>query len=354
MSDKILAKELIVPSLKTDSYQRQAIPDILKVLSILAVVFIHGSGLISYSPTTFDISPASMQLASRGLRFCVPVFIFLWAYFMEKSAIKRGNESVLPKFYKLFIPYFFWSIIYFLILADFKHLGFSAVITKHFSGYGWSGQYYFIILFQLVLLFSLISKFSRTFIRYTPLIFVCSVIFYIALSYTGWFNVNAINKIRDRVFIYWLPYVIFGIIYAHKNIFAFQLPVYAGLLFLAIIPAEVYWIHPQEVTYYLIPSVFIATLTLLSSLERKISYQSMPPVLSRTINMIAKHTMGIFCLNPLVYITLLPVFKSMNAFLQFPGASLLTPLFSTILITGICLLIINLLKNMRLGLIVAN
>jgi len=333
---------------------RQAMPDILKVLAILSVVYIHGSSLITYSESGFDLNAPVMQLAERALRFCVPIFIFLWAYFMEKSVIKRGRESVMPKFYSLFVPYLFWSVVYFLLLADFRHLGIAAIVTKHFSGYGWSGQYYFIILFQLVLLFPLITTVSQKLIKYVPWIFICGILFYAGLSYSGWFHVSAISKINDRVFIYWLPYAILGIIYAHRNIFSFQLPLYAGIILLAIIPAEIYWLHPQQVSLYLIPGVFISTMLLAGTLENKIDYESLPAALAKTVSMIARNTLGIFCLNPLVYTTLLPVLNTMNVHLQFPGASVVIPVFSTLLITSICLLIINLLKALKLGFLVAN
>lgn len=203
---------------------RLASADILKVLSIIAVVFIHGSFLIPNQDKYIGFIQSDFFPRADWSRFCVPVFVFIWAYFLEKSCIKRGNENLLPRFYKLFVPFLIWSIIYFLIIANFHKLSLSILLTTHFSGFGWSGQYYFIILFQFILLFPIIRRVSLKLQDYKLIIYIVSTLFYVLLSYTRWFDISIVEKINHRLFIYWLPYVILGIMYAHKGFSKSPLP----------------------------------------------------------------------------------------------------------------------------------
>lgn len=342
-------------AINPNSVTRLASPDILKAVSIFAVVFIHGSGLISFRPSDFDFNNSEIGFATLSLRFCVPVFIFLWAYFMEKSILKGGNKHVLPRFYRLFIPFAFWSLIYFVLTADFRSISLADVITKHWSGYGWAGQYYFIILFQLILLFPILRRISLSIVKFLPAIYILSFLFYAIVAYSGWFDIVILAKIKDRAFIYWLPYVVLGVIYAHQNIFKSKVPVIIAVFSIVLIPLEMYLFHPQTVSGYLLPGVFLVTLLLLNSImEAKIRYEMLSPWLANLIRKLAGYTLGIFCLNPLIFIVLHPVFESVGLSFQFVGCSVVVPFFSALIVLVLCVLIIFLLKRIRLGFLVVN
>jgi hypothetical protein len=339
-------------SIKVES--RLASADILKVVSITAVVFIHGSSLISSCSSDSDFSAYKFDLVLM-LRYCVPVFVFLWAYFQEKSTLKHGTSNLLySRFYSLLIPFFFWSSVYFVLSADFKTLSVAHVLTKHWTGFGWSGQYYFIILFQLILLFPVLRWISAKIATSIPLIYITSLIFYILISYTGWLYIDAIGKIGDRPFVYWLPYAILGITYAHKNIFPVKLPLALGLISTALIPIEFHFLNLREVGIYLHPSVFVASFLLLSFLPSDVSYASLSRPMGWIIQVIAKNTLGIFCLNPLVILSLSPILRSYELPLNFSGACIISPVLSTIIILIICVLVTSILKRLRLGILIAN
>jgi surface polysaccharide O-acyltransferase-like enzyme len=333
---------------------RLASPDILKAIAILSVVFIHGSSLIPYRVLGPDFTPSELGLGARALRFCVPIFIFLWAYFSEKSTLKRGPESMLPRLRKLAIPFIFWSLVYMLLTANFKHLGIGSVMSKHWSGYGWSGQYYFIILFQLIILFPIIRFITHKISGFLPVIYIVSILFYCVLTYSGIFNISVVSKINDRLFIYWIPYVVLGILYANKSIFRFSAPLIVAGVLLTIIPLEIYWLHPKSTINYLLPSIFICTLLLVSTMEAKLTYNNLPNWLSKLVHSLASQTLGIFCLNPLIIILLKPLIKSLGYSMQFPGASIFSALLSTSLITVLCILTIQLLKKIKLGFLASN
>ena len=126
--------------------------DFLKSISIFGVVFIHSrnDNIIS-------------EITSELFRVAVPLFIVFFSYFLEKnlssvSTKKEYNDILKQKFFLLFLPYAFFTILYFFILNDLSLIKPRELITGYWSGYGWSGQYFFIVLFQLILVFPLLQK----------------------------------------------------------------------------------------------------------------------------------------------------------------------------------------------------
>jgi len=352
MSQSILAEPN--NALITDKLFRSASVDILKVAAIFAVVFIHSSFLIPFVPTKFDLSRDGIELLTSGFQFCVPVFILIWAYFAEKSVMKKGSHIVISRFYKLLIPFFFWSAVYFILIADFKHTGIVQMITKHWTGYGWSGQYYFIILFQLLLLFPFISRVTHHLLSYRTIIVLLSIAFFFGVSYSGWLNISAVSKLNDRPFIYWLPLVMLGIVFANVGFFKIKIPAFVAIASVLLIILEKY-LYPNLSSPHLMPSVFIVTLILTNTaFKAKVDYEKLNPVLGNTIRNIAENTLGIFCLNPLVNMLLSPVLPPLKNHIQFPGCSVMIPLLSTLLVISICMLVIATLKKIRVGFLVAN
>jgi len=336
-----------------DLNSRNASADILKVLSIFAVVFIHGSFLISDSATVNN-SDYLQKYVTVALRFCVPVFIFLWAFFTERTIIKKGVGAPLSRLFKLLIPFLFWSMLYFLYTYDFNNLHITTIITKHWVGYGWSGQYYFIILFQLIILFGIIRKLAIMLIKCPGIIVICSIVIFALITYTKWFQYGIISKLSYRPFIYWLPYVCLGIQQAHRNIFKYSIDIRWGLLSLGLICVEVYFFDPDLANLYLLPSVFLCSMILLSSICSKLTYGSLPSTLRWGVQKLSNSTLGIFCLNPLIILILSPLLKFEGSLPQILRLPFLLPLISTLIIISLCLLIIYLLKKIRLGIIVSN
>jgi fucose 4-O-acetylase-like acetyltransferase len=330
---------------------RQAMPDLLKVAAIFAVVFIHSYTLFPFLPSAVDFSQGQIDLYANVLRFCVPVFIFLWAYFLEKSILKSGKATLLKRFYKILIPFFCWTLVYTIIKADIKQMSLPYIFVKYWTGYGWSGQYYFVILFQFIATFPLWRWISGKFEKYIAAIYLFSLLFFTLIAYSGLSDIKLIMRISDRVFIYWWPYAILGIIHARKNIFAFTIPAWLKITSIGLIPLEIYLLHPSTVSPYALPAVFISAMLLLSLLRDQVSYTALPDVIAGPVNILANFTLGIFCLNPLVILVINHYF-SIRA-IQFSGASVIFPLLSTFIVFGICVLLIFLLKKLKLGTLVS-
>lgn len=341
-----------LPTANNTINNRSASLDILKVISIIAVVFIHGNSMIKFNPTGFDISHEGVKMWADAFRFCVPVFIFLWAYFAEKSLIKRGPGSSFSRIFKLLIPFVFWSAVYFFLLGKHKGLSIVSIINKYWVGYGWSGQYYFIILFQLLLLFPIISKLTRPLVNRPVILYVISLVFFVAVSYSGWLDVSIVGKISDRAFVYWLPYVVLGITFAHNKDAIFKVPVWLAVISVALIPLEVY-LHPEDASPYLFPSVFlVAILIANSAFSHSLNYSEMSEGAGNVIQNIAQNTLGIFCINPLI-IAFFPRLTKLGE-LSFAGCSIILPLLSTLIVTAVSCLIIYILKRIKLSVLVAN
>ncbi|MDQ6814284.1 MAG: acyltransferase [Bacteroidota bacterium] len=328
---------------------RSASADILKVISIIAVVFIHGAFLL-------PSSPSYLKLFYPALRFSVPVFIFLWAFFCEKAIQRRSLKYsyLVKRFLKLLLPFTFWSLLYFLILADLHTLSLEKAITKHWTGYGFEGQYFFIILFQLTLLFNFIRKIALGLKRYPVLIAVFSFVFYFLIAYSNLFTSATIIKLGDRPFFYWLPYAVLGVIYSFESLKTkANFPIIVVFVLPAFISLEKAYFHPNKLSPYLMPSVFIVSLILVTTLlQTSIDITSLKPWLNNSINLVSKNTFGIFCLNPLVVITLGRIFQSSAYIFNFPGCFIVIPIFSTLLVLLICLIFIFLLKRIGLGILV--
>ena len=116
--------------------------DYLKAAAIIGVVCIH----------------VSLPFAD-AFRFCVPVFVAVWAFYFDRGLSRRNTQAawvyVTRRFWGLFVPYLFWTVLYVSLFhsrSEWEQVPLHTLIGGWFGGYGWHGQYFFIILFQLTCL----------------------------------------------------------------------------------------------------------------------------------------------------------------------------------------------------------
>ena len=282
--------------------QRNNYIDLMKAVSIFGVVWIHGASILGGSDFTSFVSDA--------FRFAVPAFIIFWAYFFEKS-FSRASGSRLTflanRFSDLFVVFLIWSVLYFLVLADFDNLSFSSTITRHFSGYGWSGQYFFIILFQLILFYSIIRwAYSVAYIRFLC-ITVC-VVLYFWLGYFGSSVPDLVWKLGDRLFVYWIPYVFVGIYFARREVgkeFSFLwciLPLLIPLEFNLL--SDLGRDHGPYVTPMVLLCSILVTIPFLS-----VNYHVKRLRLYPIVEFLGTNTMIVFVMNAIVVIILRDLFS---------------------------------------------
>lgn len=299
------------------SNKRMISIDFLKSIAIFGVVFIHARNGNIISEYISDI-----------FRFSVPIFIILFTYFLEKSlslakSKKEYYSILIHKFYILFLPYIVFTVFYFFILNDrstINNTSFFSLLVNYCGGYGFSGQYFFIILFQLILLFPLIQRLSKMKFIY---ILILSLVMYIITSYLLW-DISLINKVSHRFFIYWIPYAILGILlYKNINYFKYPINIFVLIAVLFLIPFEFIILDNYKIIHspYIIPSVLITScLLIIYFLVNNNVIQNYLSIKIQKISVyISKRTLGIFLLNPLFIFLLKPYFdylKNDNIFLD--------------------------------------
>lgn len=273
---------------------RSSEADILKGAAILGVVFIHASGLAGDLGLTGEILKSLARLA-------VPTFVVLFSYFLEKGLQKRPSawRYLASRFVALLVPFVVWSTIYFLWLADFGTLTLQKALTMHWSGYGWSGQYFFIILFQLLVVFPFLRKIAKS--QSISLILIISTL----LLFTAWptlLNNNLpdiVTKLGYRPVIFWMAYAVLGIRMAHGVRPLVSSPsIFAVLL---LVPLEqIVMKRPPPIGWdYLSPSIFIATSLVVPIFVLGPPFAHRLPIpLQRILRVLAKNSMVIFVSNP--------------------------------------------------------
>lgn len=121
----------------------------------------------------------------------------------------------------------------FFIFNDVSSIQLSDLITGYWSGYGWSGQYFFIILFQLIVIFPIIRLISAQSKKCICFFFLLYALLTIALAYLFW-SISFVNIIPDRFIIYWIPYAPLGIL-LFKSKSCLYVPSGGYVLFFAVI-----------------------------------------------------------------------------------------------------------------------
>lgn len=313
--------------------------DLLKSISIFGVVFIHGAHLLGCES---DMTEIMGQL----FRFAVPCFIVIWAMFLEKGLLNKSKTNELSyltkRFFNLFRVYFIWSILYFMILADFDNLTLAKVVTTHFSGYGWAGQYFFVILFQLLFIYPLI--------RYLYTHKACRVIIsglsiFLYLFYAFYYDLPILSKLGDRPFVFWIPYAFIGIELARGSIKTVNL---IWILLLFLVPLEFYIKGSYTGSPYILLSLLVSSLLISVYFARSNAFKMRSTFLRKAIEIVGKNTMTIFASNPLIIMLLDKTIKynGLNCSLI---PSIIYPLLSTTIIIIICLTLAYFLRVTRLA-----
>ncbi len=125
--------------------------DKLRTIAILAVILTHTSSR-TLEMVNFNIVAVPWTLIlNQSVRFCVPLFFLISGFVLELSyKPQTGYFSYLKKrLGKLFLPYIFWSAVYYYFVYTVHHSGFLSTLVNGSSSY----QLYFIpslLLFYLV------------------------------------------------------------------------------------------------------------------------------------------------------------------------------------------------------------
>jgi surface polysaccharide O-acyltransferase-like enzyme len=151
--------------------------DVLRILSILAVVGIHTT------TRTLEVSLFALQkipftlFLNQIFRFAVPLFFIISGFVLELSFHTNENYLIYLKkrLSRIFIPYVFWSVIYyFLVYSKNRNPNFLFTLLRGDASY----QLYFI---PTLLIFYLIFPFIHKYIKIIGNIWVIFFLFLIQL-----------------------------------------------------------------------------------------------------------------------------------------------------------------------------
>jgi surface polysaccharide O-acyltransferase-like enzyme len=274
--------------------KRIASIDFAKTIGIFGVVAIH-----SY---TDQGESTLIDLFLGYFEFAVPLFIVFSFYLSETKLLNRKvgkSYFINSRFKRLFIPYAFWSLFYYALWNFGSSASVTKVITGYFTGFGWAGQYFLLVMMQLTVIYPFIrtAKFSRTVTIVSFIICVISI--YVPLSYLQ--ISPLINKAGFVPFFYSIPYLIWGIFLARQQ----ASPRFEGHIFglSLILLSPLLMIFERRVID--INSLGYASISSLLSVCVASYYliQIEPFFMqhySKHVGIIAQHTLGIFCLNPLI------------------------------------------------------
>ena len=152
------------------SANRTYIIDILKIVACFFVFRIHMG----------EVSPLT-----PFVQFAVPIFIFLTSYNYTRSShirnldtIKKwfSTKNLLKKFLRLYVPYIFFAVVQ-LVLIIALNAGYdwgNVILSLFFGGYG-PGNYYLLLMFQIILFFPFLLYFNR---KNPDVTFIACVVIY--------------------------------------------------------------------------------------------------------------------------------------------------------------------------------
>jgi surface polysaccharide O-acyltransferase-like enzyme len=311
--------------------------DFLKAISIFGVVYIH----CSFRSGLFGCSSDISEILRGLFRFGVPCFIILWAYFIEKALQKSDKLEQYNYFKKkivhLFVVFIIWSLGYFFYSVNWQTLTFIDLFTKYFSGYGWAGQYYFVVLFQLLLLFPILRQIYN--IKTLKIgVIILTLFIYIIFAYLKMPSI--IDKLGYRLFLYWVIYVFVGIALARNSIQKISI---WWLLLVVLMPLEELIMKSlgvfQDLNDYIRPTIiFVSTIISIIAIQTNIKQNN------KIISFIGKNTMTVYVANPLVA----EIIHKTIPDLCFSNCSvfgkIVIPLFATIVVLCFCLLIDKIIR----------
>lgn len=270
---------------------RQFAPDLLKASAIFGVVYIH-------TQPRFD--NVWTQALSDLSRAAVPCFIILFAYFFEKSLLK-GRPPVLytlQRWSHIALVFTIWSTFYLFLKESWTMPTLLSWLVRHYSGGAWPGQYFFMILLQLVPLFLVLRWiYGVRWLRWCCLAAV--VLLYFAIGYRYDTFPFIFQKLNIRPFIYHIPYIFAGIALA-RGTFP-RLHSWLGIS-VFLIPLEFLILSHLRLEHghYITPTVLASSILLSGTILRSNAPPPRHQWIRRVIEPVSRNTLTIFVANPIV------------------------------------------------------
>lgn len=295
-SDRCVVVGFANPQPLSTTVVRDSNVEVVRGFAIYGVVYIHGAYLW-LSPGCHPIVPADV------FRCSVPIFVILSAFFTRPTARWKG---VVARVRRIILPFVVWSTFYFVL-----HHGVVSgpsllkIVTRDFLGYGWAGQYFFLILLQAAVVVPILAGRSTNMTAILGLFAICAI---------GTFVLGKIHspsmaqKIADdRLILFWIPHLSLGISLSRRWNRRLNPLLNAGAgALLLLISLALLWktgsvlesVNARAWTPYQNPIVLGVTAPLFVSLSSLC--QHLPERAARPIASVGRYSLGIFCINPAI------------------------------------------------------
>ena len=306
----------LLPSTHSQPVGRLFVLDLLKAISITAVVSFHATFV---PQSTYASSASLIDVLFAPLRFCVPVFLTISFLLLERGLANRPNEPawslIRKRLIRLAIPTTFW----FSLAAALKLLKgapMTQLLSEIATGEIFTGAYYLLIMFQLIPLYI----WSRHWLNRSKNILITilvqgAVFILIEAALLGLVKLPLISILRtlDRpLFLYWFVYIALGILIYKKLPLIVRISAHVSihlkalliLITSAALAAEYRFLSfatqnsvpPFDyLMFSCILTVLVAFLCFASVDEKQV-----PLPLRNAIALLSRYSLGIFCINGIV------------------------------------------------------
>ncbi len=317
--------------------------DVMRGLAVFGVVYIHSSNVV-------DLGRPPL-LSGAGFGWCVPVFIILAGFFAARPPrtgplpywAQVGHRSL-----RLWVPFVAWTLVYFLAHRGWRGGHPMKIITRDFAGYGWSGQYYFVILIQAAFILPLAGVIC---IRRAWVVasFGLLLVWTIAVGRVhAWHGTTAGKLLDDRPVIFWVPDLLLGVWLTGRWKGRLAAPVSAVVgvgvvigctVLLAVAPGLS---HERLTgpTPYQNPLVVLLAPVVFAGLAT--TADALPGAIARLVALAGRYSLGVFCLNPLVVEVagrLLPSLAAGGTSAVASAGALVVPVAIAVAVTAVAVLV---------------
>jgi peptidoglycan/LPS O-acetylase OafA/YrhL len=284
---------------------KQEFYEFLRGLAVISVPACHTMGATDYS---HDSANALCNIVLRQILYLsIPTFLFISGYFSVSSFKKSPSVWVYygERLKRLLVPYIVWSLVgVFAKWVTGTPVSIKAVFYWLGTGQAVYAYYYFIVLFQLILLTPLLMRWKDGRItRFVPIIIgLGSVSVLTMMRFTGFGHFKIVDT--QLPFVYWIMLYQVGILMrgpaesawvkAHSRGLGFA---YVGALLLSIVISLCLWtgvVHDRVAIMQLTPWTTAAGMLLVLFLFGRFSDG---PCVSRLVMRLGNYSFGIYLIH---------------------------------------------------------
>ncbi|WP_434642498.1 acyltransferase [Thermoanaerobacterium thermosaccharolyticum] len=195
--------------------------DVLKGISIIAVLIIHTTGIAVSDLDKSSLSYIVFAVLNRFLQFAVPAFIFASSMLLMYNYSDGDNWKLFYKkrFKNVLLPYIVWTMIYGIYLYVIYNEPLKSILTVEnlFFGGMFYHLYFIVIIVQLYVLFPVLLYIYKLINKNRYTILMSIVIFQIADIFLFKYVISRYYQNSSLLFITYISFIIAGM-YIGENI----------------------------------------------------------------------------------------------------------------------------------------